>query len=324
MKENNVITHFYNPCSLCPRQCRVYRGNGERGFCMETDVTRVASACLHYGEEPALTGSGGSGTVFFTGCTIQCRFCQNYQISSGGTGGIGAGVTVGELAGIYIELEKRGAENINLVTGTHCIPGILSAIKKAKEKGCSIPFVWNSSGYERKESLALLAPFIDIWVPDLKTLDPGLSHTLFGLKDYPEKAKEALVFMDRQRNLLIKDGIMKSGMILRHLVLPGKSASTKQVLAWYKQTLSTRSLLSLMFQYIPLLGCQPDKRIPGGYVSEIEYENIVSYCDELGIEEGFIQEPAAEDTWLPDFTRENPFPPECAVPVWHYSKGFIR
>jgi putative pyruvate formate lyase activating enzyme len=323
MNNRNNVLQLYHSCRLCPRKCQVDRRKGEKGFCGETDVIRVACACLHFGEEPVLSGKGGSGTVFFSGCTIKCEFCQNHQIS---TTGIGSGVSVEELAEIFTALKERGAENINLVTGTHFIPGIIFAMIQVKKNGLAIPFLWNSSGYEEKESLKLLAPYIDIWVPDLKTLQPDLSTTLSGRQDYPDKAKDALLFMQEQGKIKIEEGIMISGMIVRHLVLPGALSSTKQVLTWFKQNLSSHTLLSLMFQYIPLVGRKgcPDKGDLCRYVSKEEYEEVLTYLDELGIEDGFIQEPVNEDAWVPDFTKENPFPPEFAIPVWHYSKGFIQ
>ncbi|MBN2534445.1 MAG: radical SAM protein [Spirochaetales bacterium] len=321
MEDRNNVLRNYSSCSICPRQCHVDRSKGEKGFCGETDRIRIACACLHFGEEPVLSGEKGSGIIFFSGCTMKCWFCQNYQISSKG---FGTRVTVEELVTIISVLKKKGAYNINLVTGTHFIPGIIQAIKRTRENGHAIPFLWNSSGYEEKESLELLAPYIDIWVPDIKTLQPALSHTLFGLRDYPDKVKDALLFMQKQGDIDIKEGIMKSGMIVRHLVLPGEVSSTKQVLLWYKQNLSSHTLLSLMFQYIPFTY---NGYLTGNlcrYVSETEYEEILGYLDELGIEDGFIQEPVHEDTWMPDFTKENPFPFDFAVPVWHYSKGFIQ
>lgn len=322
MNNRNNVVQLYHSCSLCPRKCHVDRSKGEKGFCGETDVIRVACACLHFGEEPVLSGKGGSGTVFFTGCTIKCGFCQNHQISTGGTG---TGVTVEELVKIFTALKERGAENINLVTGTHFMPGIISAIIQAKKNGLAIPFLWNSSGYEEKESLMFLAPYIDIWVPDVKTLQPDLSTILFRRQDYPDKVKDSLLFMQEQGKIRIEEGIMISGVIVRHLVLPGALSSTKQALTWFKQNLSSHTLLSLMFQYVPVKrnDC-PEKGDLCRYVSRKEYEEVLSYLDELGIEEGFIQEPVNEDTWIPDFTKENPFPAEFAIPVWHYSKGFIQ
>lgn len=321
MKKKTKVLQQYRSCRLCPRQCCVDRRKGEKGFCGETDLIKLACACLHFGEEPVLSGQGGSGAVFFTGCTIKCWFCQNYQISAAGTG---AAVTVDELAEIFTALEEKGAENINLVTGTHFIPGIIQSITQARKNGLTIPFLWNTSGYEEIKSLELLAPFIDIWVPDMKTLQPDLSETLFKCKDYPAKVKDTMLFMQEQRKINIKNGIMKTGMIVRHLVLPGALSSTKQALTWYKKNLSPDTLLSLMFQFIPLhRECCPENKNLCCYVSKKEYEEVLGYLDELGIEEGFIQEPVHDDTWIPEFTNENPFPPDFAVPVWHYRKGLL-
>ncbi|MBN2442540.1 MAG: radical SAM protein [Spirochaetales bacterium] len=321
MNDQGEMLHLYDSCTLCPRKCGVNRRKGERGFCRESDHLRIASACLHYGEEPVLSGTGGSGTVFFSGCTLQCVFCQNYQISHINTG---SHVPEEDCARIFLTLQNRGAENINLVTGTHFIPGIISAIIRAREEGLTIPILWNSSGYEEEESLVLLSPYIDIWVPDIKTLQSGLSKRLCHRTDYPEKVKKALCFMEKQKNIIIEKDLMKSGMIVRHLVLPGESSSTKEVLAWYSQNLLSGTLLSLMFQYIPLChGGSGEKQDFAGFVTREEYDAVLEYVDELGIEEGFIQDLVQENEWMPDFTKDNPFPSAYALPVWHFRSGFI-
>jgi len=321
MKDDEDIRPLYSSCSLCPRQCHVNRSIGEKGFCRESDVIRVACAGLHHGEEPVISGKNGSGTVFFTGCTLMCRFCQNYQISSCG---IGSHITVNDCAEIFLTLQSLGAENINLVTGTQFIPGIICAIKQAKKSGLTIPLLWNSSGYEEVRSLKILEPYIDIWVPDIKTLNLSVSKKIFDCRDYPEKVKEALFYLKNNTTTRIQNRIMKNGIIVRHLVLPGAVSSTKEVLAWYKQYLAPDVILSVMFQFIPLekQNCFTKTDFPG-YVTKREYEEVFNYLDKLGIDEGFIQEPVQETAWIPDFYRENPFPVDFAVPVWHYSKGFI-
>ena len=315
------LSDLYSSCTLCPRKCGVNRRKGEKGFCGELDSIRIACACLHRGEEPVLSGTGGSGTVFFVGCTLQCGFCQNHQISRNK---IGETVTIEECAKIFIMLQEKGAENINLVTGTQFIPGIIETIILARKNGLIIPALWNSSGYEEEECLGILNPYIDIWVSDIKILQPDLSKTLLKQMNYPDKVKKAVLFMQKQKNIVIKQGIMKSGVIIRHLVLPGFLSSTKEVLLWYKQNLYPGTILSLMFQYIPLNNQEyTDKGNLSHYVSKTDYEEALGFLEEIGIEDGFIQEPVYKNEWIPDFTRENPFPPDWAVPVWHYCKGFL-
>jgi putative pyruvate formate lyase activating enzyme len=309
------ISDLYSSCTLCPRKCGVNRNEGERGFCGETAILRIACGCLHYGEEPVLTGRGGSGTVFFSGCTLRCRFCQNYQISQEG---IGKSVSEDELCRLFLVLQDKGAVNINIVTGTHFIPGIINAICRAKEGGLTIPVLWNTSGFEELSILELLDPVVDIYVPDMKTLHKAIAKKYFNAEQYPEKAAKVLLFMAGRKILKVEEGILKSGLIIRHLVIPGRIDATIRVLEWYKKYLETRALLSLMFQYTPV----SHKRnvsgdLPNRYINKKEYEEVMKILYDTGIEEGFIQDPADDGNWLPDFKKKNPFPPGYAVPVWH-------
>ena len=182
---------LYKSCTQCPRNCHVDRTQST-GFCGETSTLRIAIACLHFGEEPVLTVENGSGTIFLSGCTLRCSFCQNYQISQQG---MGKHIDVDEFARICLELEKNGAENINIVTGSHHIPKIAEGLKAAKEMGLSIPVAWNSSAYESIESLELLKGLVDIWLPDFKTMNPIMSRELFQAEDYPQVAKKAIRWM---------------------------------------------------------------------------------------------------------------------------------
>ena len=337
--DSRHMMDFYFTCRLCPRECGVDRVNGSTGYCGETAVMRIATACLHFGEEPVLTGSGGSGTVFFCGCTLRCGFCQNHQIS-GKTGTRHTcitKVTEEECAGILMRLQERGAANINLVTGTHFIPGIVSSLSLARERGLSIPVLWNTSGYESVAALRLLDPYIDVFLPDLKTLDSALSMRIFGVSDYPEHARRAIEWMADRRDYRIEGELLTRGVIVRHLVLPGGVKDSRKVLAWLHGNVLDRARLSLMFQFIPLLGTE--ERGGAGewtslqeegsganfhrYMTEGEYADVMDYLDTLGIEEGFVQEPVMESSWLPDFNRVNPFPRGCAVPVWHHAHGFL-
>jgi putative pyruvate formate lyase activating enzyme len=322
---------LYASCRLCPRVCRVDRLSGERGFCGESAALRIASASLHCGEEPPLTGGAGSGTVFVTGCNLGCQFCQNAQISRSGLGRV---VTAAEFAEICRELERRGAANINLVTGSHAIPAIVEGLRTAREAGLDLPVLWNSSAYESVETLALLdggCPenrLADIWLPDLKTLDSELARRYFAAPDYPETAAAAIRFMMDCAPLEWADRPFESalnrGVIIRHLVLPGALDSTRTVLRWFAENAKGRALLSLMTQYTPPAKNAPQpSAIPDRYLSEKENATALAMLDEFRIDDGFAQDLVRDDEWLPDFARENPFGSELSVPVWHWKSGVV-
>ncbi|AEF85985.1 radical SAM domain protein [Treponema primitia ZAS-2] len=312
-------------CELCPRRCGADRVSGSRGFCGESAEIRIAAASIHRGEEPPITGQGGSGTIFFTGCTLGCSFCQNHQISHAGMGRI---VDETEFVRICLALQERGAENINLVTGSHHAPGIARFLRTARKQGLNIPLLWNSSAYEGPEALSPLENLIDVYLPDLKTLDAAVSARFFKAPDYPEAAEQAILRMLEYRGELrwedrgTETPVLVSGVMIRHLVLPGYLASTRRVLQWFAEHCQGRALLSLMTQYTPV-GPDPSKR-PDGYVGQDEYGQILEWLEEYGIEDGFCQELVPDDSWLPDFKRANPFSSELSEPVWHWGEGFIR
>ncbi len=313
---------YYARCLLCPRACGTDRLGSARGFCREGTAVRAAWAGLHFGEEPPVTGRGGSGTIFFTGCTLKCRYCQNDQLSRTG---LGSELDPGELARLMLRLQAEGAENVNLVTGSHFSPGIVVAARLAGEQGLAIPLLWNSSGYESRAALQLLAPWVRVWLPDCKTLDPGLARRLMGAPDYPQVVREALAFMVASRPLDWEGERLRQGVIVRHLVLPGHPRSTREVLAWFRENLYGKALLSLMVQYTPnsraLERGEEQAAGPSRRVSTEEYEQVLGWLEELGIEEGFIQEPEPGSEWLPDFSRRDPFPEGQARAVWHFSEG---
>jgi len=324
----------YRNCVLCPRACGVDRTAGETGFCGQGAEMKAACVTLHKGEEPPVSGERGSGAFFFTGCTLRCPFCQNEQISSSGMGGP---LSIDEFARICLEIEKRGGETINLVTATQFIPSAVQGLCLAKERGLSIPVVWNSGGFEKTESLALIAPVVDVYLPDCKTLDPVLSRSLFGRSDYPERAMEAVRFMAGQGEPEFSpSGIMTKGTIVRHLVLPGHLPETRQVLEWFSRELKDRALLSLMVQYIPNDRKEGGRRAEGaepgesarpaesGRIGEDEYDQLLSWLDEFSIDEGFMQELGDDHPWIPDFDRTNPFPAEYSEIVWHWKDGARR
>jgi len=317
----------YKNCRLCPRSCGVDRGAGARGFCGETAELRLAYAGIHRGEEPPITGAGGSGTVFVSGCNLGCAFCQNFQVSRKGMGRV---VSPEEFAEICLTLKDKGAENINIVTGSHAAPALALGVEAARKRGLSIPVLWNSSGYEAAETLEILKDFIDVYLPDLKTMDPDLAARFFNAPDYPEQAAAAILKMMEYRKLQFdpKQGAMVSGVMVRHLVIPGYLEATRQVLRWFSENCagnnrgSGRALLSLMTQYTPVHIPDVKTRIPGSYISDDEYETVISMLEEFEIDDGFCQEHITGSEWLPDFTRQNPFSSELSLPVWHWQCVF--
>jgi putative pyruvate formate lyase activating enzyme len=234
---------------------------------------------------------------------------------------MGRAVGRAEFVDLCLALQARGAENINLVTGSHCAPVLADFLQAARNGGLAIPVLWNSSSYESPQALALVKDLVDVYLPDLKTLDPVLAGRFFKAPDYPEAAEQAILRMLDYRGCLRWNGsVLASGVIIRHLVLPGHTESTLKVLQWFADHCKGRALLSLMTQYTPvgLAG-----QIPGGYVSRAEYDRLVEWLEELEIEDGFCQEPSPGASWLPDFGRINPFPPEFSVPVWHWKTGLL-
>ena len=323
------ILSLYRFCTQCPRKCEIDR-TSSTGFCRETSDLRIAFAGLHFGEEPLITVNGGSGTIFFTGCTLRCAFCQNYQISQDGLGKI---VSSKEFADICLKLEKAGAENINLVTGSHHIPLIAEYIKEAKESGVTIPFCWNSSAYERVEMLELLKGLVTIWLPDLKTLNPQISSKLFAAQNYPEVASQAIKWMIENNPLKIEEKDSKekmtSGVIVRHLFMPGRFEDTATVLEWLKDNADPDACISLMNQYTPVPFAESkealEKRkmalsvIENRLVNEQEDQDIQDLIDAFNFNYLFYQELSDDTSWLPDFTKKQPFSNKLAKPIWHCS-----
>ena len=323
---------YYKHCAQCPRACGVDRTAGLRGFCGEDDKLRAAVACLHFGEEPFVTVFGGSGTIFVTGCTLACAFCQNYQISQKG---YGKEISSNEFARVCIDLQKAGAENINIVTGSHHIPALAQALKAARDLGLAIPICWNSSGYESVESLELLRGLVDIWLPDIKTLSEPLSKKLFAAPDYPTVAKAALLWMMETSPLKIveatKDGQTRekimSGVIARHLFLPGHFEESADVLDWLKKNADSRAIISLMSQYTPVPFKEEaealQKRlaaldsIQNRLVSRQEDADLRDLIEAYDFETLFYQELSDDTSWLPDFTKPQPFGNKLARVLWH-------
>lgn len=291
-------------CRLCPRECNADRENGQKGYCKETASLRVARAALHMWEEPCISGDTGSGTVFFSGCPLHCIFCQNSAISESAAGKT---ITPKRLAGIFLELQEKGARNINLVTPTHFVPQIISALKTAKADGLSLPIVYNTGGYEKVKTLRLLEGLVDIYLPDCKYVSSGLSARYSNAPDYFSTASAAIAEMFRQVGKPVFDeetGLMKRGLIVRHLLLPGHLADSKKVMDYLYQTYHDTIYISIMNQYTPMR-IFPDMPELNRHVSHKEYNALVDYCLSIGIENGFIQEgETASESFIPSFDLE--------------------
>ena len=282
-------------CTLCPRRCGAERTETEgHGFCGMPAGLRVARAALHLWEEPPLSGTRGSGTVFFSGCTLRCCYCQNREISAGGFGRV---ITTGRLREIFEELIAQGAHNINLVTPTHFLPWILPAL----EPRLPVPVVYNCGGYESVETLRLLEGKADVYLPDLKYADAALAARLSAAPDYFPAATAAIREMFRQTGpYVMEDGLLKRGVMIRHLVLPGQPDNTRRCIDWVAETFSPGQVLfSLMSQYTP----QPGAEGPlGRHVTAGEYRSAVDYMKNCGITDGFTQErTAAREEYTPPF-----------------------
>jgi len=315
------LTH-YKSCRLCPRNCGVNRLAGEIGFCGETSELRIGAAVIHRGEEPPLVGTGGSGTIFVSGCNLGCAFCQNYQISQGEDNGsensarlgrLGRAVSSLEFAQICASLCEKGAENINIVTGSHAVPGLIEGFITMRKAGNQLPILWNSSGYDGMESLEMLEGYVDIYLPDLKTLDSEVSGKFFNAPDYPDVAMAAILKMIELTGKKFSKNAREK-VIIRHLILPGYLESTRSVLRWFADNVKDYAMLSLMTQYTPIP--HRKRQMPQSYLSAEEYKTVIKWLDEFKIEDGFCQELVTGSDWLPDFKRHNPFSSELSVPVW--------
>ena len=288
--------NIYESCTLCPRRCRVDRTAGMRGMCGCSSDVRVARAALHMWEEPCISGERGSGTVFFVGCPLGCVYCQNHEIS-GGSMSRGVTMDVKELADTFLRLQNESrANNINLVTATHFTSTVADAIAKAKSRGLKIPVVWNSGGYETVDTLRMLEGLVDVYLPDLKYYDAGVAEMYSRAPDYFDVACKALDEMYRQVGKPefanghdgIENDIMTRGMVVRHLVLPTHADDSKHVIKYLHDRFGDDIYISIMSQYTPVAdGLPPELTRP---VSEEEYESIVEYAVDIGVENGFTQE----------------------------------
>ena len=278
-------------CDLCPRKCLVDRKKGEKGICGQTENLKVARAALHFWEEPCISGDAGSGAVFFSGCPLHCVFCQNENIANG---------TVGK--------EKR-ANNINLVTPGHFVPQIVKALDQARKEGLTLPVVYNTSSYETVDTIKMLEGYVDIYLPDFKYMSPVLSKKYSRAPDYAEVAKAAIAEMVRQTGKAVfvngdEDNLILSGTIVRHLTLPGCMADSMQIVKYLHDTYGDMIYISIMNQFTPLSNLEKYPEL-NRRITDEEYETLVDYAIEIGIENGFIQEgDTAEESFIPAFDCE--------------------
>ena len=289
-------------CMLCPRKCNIDRTK-KIGLCGMPKDIYCARAALHFWEEPCISGERGSGTVFFTGCPLKCIYCQNIDIAKGS---IGKRISVNRLAEIFIELQNKGAHNINLVTPTHYSDAIIKAVNIAREKGLDIPIVYNTSGYENVEALKTLEGIVDIYLTDIKYMDSSLALKYSNAKNYPDIAKAALDEMMRQTGSPVFDshGIMKRGVIVRHLLLPNCLENGKAVVKYVYEKYGDLLYISLMNQYTPIKHFEKFPEL-NNKVGKEEYDALVDYALSIGVENGFIQEgDTAEESFIPPFDCE--------------------
>lgn len=298
----------YRECHLCPRLCRVDRVAGQRGVCGETAVCRVAAIGPHHGEEPVLSGTRGSGTIFFTGCSCRCLFCQNWQISREH---LGDEVGIEPLTARVLALVAQGVHNLNFVTPDHFWPHVRELGRRVRAAGVTIPFILNCSGYEREELVQEYADVVDIFLPDFKFTDPELAHRCMGDRRYPEHALAALEAMVAATGFLRPwddsfQTLAEKGVLVRHLVLPGQVENSLGLLRLLHERFGPELPLSIMSQYRPMPACHA-----AGFLTTMvprrEYERVCALAEELGFEHAFIQPDHGDGDFAPDFREKQPF-----------------
>ncbi len=299
---------LYRECRLCPRNCGVDRVAGRRGVCQETAVCRVASATAHFGEEPSFTGTRGSGTLFFSGCSSRCFFCQNHQISLGESGDA---LTPDELLETARGLVAKGVHNLNFVSPDHFWPHVEWLCRRLREEGVALPFLFNTSGYQKPERVADYAAVIDIFLPDFKFADASLAQLCMRDARYPEMAMEALTKMVALKGFLFPwdpEGreTAARGVLVRHLVLPGCVENSLSVVRLLHREFGPELPLSIMSQFRPMPGCREHGMLERP-VSEAEYEQVTDLVAELGFAQVYIQPGSGSDDFLPDFDEDEPF-----------------
>ncbi|WP_458406975.1 radical SAM protein [Anaerotignum sp.] len=295
-KMNEALSH----CQVCPRKCGIDRTKGQVGFCRAPYLPKVALVSQHNWEEPPISGTKGSGTVFFSHCNLGCVFCQNHDISQDG---FGQEISIERLAEIFLEQQKRGFHNVNLVSAVQFIPQVAKALKIAKENGLTIPVVYNSNGYESIEGLKLLEGLVDVYLPDFKYWNDDLGLEYSKCPHYRETAATAILEMRRQvgKDILDENGVMQKGIILRHLVLPGQYKDSCKVLDWVKENLGEETFVSLMSQYTPMHKAKEIKAL-SRKLTTFEYDKVVDHFFEIGLKNGFMQKrSSATSEYTPTF-----------------------
>lgn len=300
-KTENWLHQLMSDCTLCPRSCHVNRTLGKVGYCGKSDRLYAARAALHLWEEPCISGTNGSGTVFFSGCNLRCIFCQNHTIAIGRDG---REISLTHLSEIFLMLQEKGAHNINLVTPSHYIPQICIALEKAKTLGLCIPVIYNTGSYENVDSLRYLEGLVDIYLPDLKYFSGELSLAYSNAPDYFQVATAAMAEMFRQVGTPVFDsetGLMQKGIIVRHLLLPGQTGDSKKLLRYLHETYRNDIYVSIMNQYTPMPQVVSNEAL-NHPVSEAEYERLLKFAEALGLENGFIQEGGTvSESFIPPF-----------------------
>lgn len=293
-------------CDLCPRKCLVDRKKGEKGICGQTEKLKVARAALHFWEEPCISGDAGSGAVFFSGCPLHCVFCQNENIANGT---VGKEISLERLVDIFLELQEKRANNINLVTPGHFVPQIVKALDQARKQGLTLPVVYNTSSYETVDTIKMLEGYVDIYLPDFKYMSQVLSKKYSHAPDYAEVAKAAIAEMVRQTGKAVfvngdEDNLILRGTIVRHLTLPGCMEDSMQILKYLHETYGDMIYISIMNQFTPLSNLEKYPEL-NRRITDEEYETLVDYAIDIGIENGFIQEgDTAEESFIPAFDCE--------------------
>lgn len=298
----------YTKCELCPRGCQVNREADQMGVCRVSSKLKVARAALHFWEETCISGTNGSGAVFFSGCSMHCVFCQNREIANGI---VGKEIERERLRDIFLELQDQGANNINLVTPGHYVPHIVWVVEQARSQGLSIPIVYNTSGYEKVDTLKQLEGIVDVYLPDFKYWEPQAAKKYSNAPDYPEVARAAIAEMVRQRptvefifNKEQNVDLIQKGVIVRQLLLPGQFKDAKRIVKYLHETYGNQIYLSLMSQYTPLAHVEKYPEL-NRKVDRRTYERYIDYAIEIGVENGFIQEEdVAEESFIPRFDGE--------------------
>lgn len=297
----NEIIKEYEKCNICPRECGINRYK-QKGYCKMPAQLYLSKAYLHMWEEPSISGEKGSGTVFFSGCNLKCILCQNYKIA---LGDYGKEVDSEELANIYLKLQEKGANNINLVTPSHYIINIAKSLKIAKKRGLKIPVVYNTSSYDKVESLKILEGLVDIYLADFKYMESDIAYKYSKAENYSKIAKKAIKEMYRQtgENVFGEDGLMRKGVIIRHLVLPGHKEDSKKIIKFLYSEYGDKVYLSIMNQYTAVRNL-PYENL-NRKVEDKEYEEIIDYAIKIGVENAYIQEGGTvSESFIPDFDLE--------------------